>query len=313
MAQRQRNPTRSEPTTIIPRGGDIIANTNPRKHSTFLPLALLDAVTNPFLKSTLICFVCNAVGFLISLTTGSHVHLDLIGTGAFALAALPNIASTIPHIQISSWAQGIWATKLASFLFFRATQVGHDKRLEEMLLTTKGTFGFWAITLVWQVLCSLPYTMGISSSTYMASPLVLKAGAMLYGVGLLIETFADGQKYFFKQAHPGQFTNVGLWSISQHPNFFGNLVLWAGIFVMNAPAMIDPLPKNVSLWKRIWACRRLVVSLLGPWFMWTLFSGQAKGTLSKTMELASSKYGNDPAYRKYIEQVPLIIPKLFKS
>jgi hypothetical protein len=89
------------------RGGDIIANTNPRKHSTFLPLALLDSVTNPFLKSTLICFVCNAVGFLISLTTGSHVHLDLIGTGAFALAALPNIASTIPHIQISSWAQGI--------------------------------------------------------------------------------------------------------------------------------------------------------------------------------------------------------------
>jgi hypothetical protein len=134
----------------------------------------------------------------------------------------------------------------------------------------------------------------------MASPLVLKAGAMLYGVGLLIETFADGQKYFFKQAHPGQFTNVGLWSISQHPNFFGNLVLWAGIFVMNAPAMIDPLPKNVSLWKRIWACRRLVVSLLGPWFMWTLFSGQAKGTLSKTMELASSKYGNDPAYSRFV-------------
>ena len=40
------------------------------------------------LKSAAIFGSANALGFGISAATGSHLHLDLIGTGVFAVAAV---------------------------------------------------------------------------------------------------------------------------------------------------------------------------------------------------------------------------------
>ena len=135
----------------------------------------------------------------------------------------------------------------------------------------------------------------------------------MFVVGLLTETTADLQKLFFKRLNPGQFCNVGLWSVSQHPNFFGNLLLWAGIYVLNAPALLQNPPASSSdakmnLWTRIWGARRAILALLSPLFMWTLFSGQANGDITPSVELAQQKYGSDPNYIQYINSVPKIIP-----
>ena len=94
----------------------------------------------PFVQSSAIFGGANLFGFVISMLTGSHVHLDLIGTGAFALAAIPPlVSSSVPRVQYSSGAMALWGTKLASFLFYRALQTGHDMRLEDTLSTTSGT------------------------------------------------------------------------------------------------------------------------------------------------------------------------------
>jgi len=295
--------------------------------------------SNPLWKANGIYLATNAVGFLISITTGSHLHLDLIGTGAFALATIPTLLqdNVAIHAQWSSWAVALWGTKLASILFFRATQIGHDKRLEELLLTSAGVFQFWFVTLVWNVLSSMPYLLGLCNNGVSGiggavGDVMLKAGGAFYALGLGIETIADVQKYLFKRANPGKFCNVGLWSISQHPNYLGNLMLWFGILIMNAPWLIEsatatPLFTVVPLavdgnrigglltgalqssvnW--LWRCRRLVVALVSPWFLWNLFSSQASGTMTNSVKLANSKYGNDPIYKDYIENVPPIFPK----
>jgi protein-S-isoprenylcysteine O-methyltransferase Ste14 len=151
-----------------------------------------------------------------------------------------------------------------------------------MLKLVSRTFSFCLFMLLWNVCCSLPYLLGMSSMTKNGHPLFLKAGrGTLFLVGLMIETLADAQKWFFKQSNPGQFCNVGLWSISQHPNFFGNLVLWAGIFLVNVPALIDPTPSSDgSIWRKMWSYRRLLLALISPIFMWNLFSGQEQGSSS---------------------------------
>ena len=102
----------------------------------------------PMNQSLLIFAATNAVGFIISLLTGSHLHLDLIGTGAYTLAALPpllmsssasvNALPLTPRTQVSCAAMAIWGTKLAGFLFFRALKVKHDARLETTLSTVGG-------------------------------------------------------------------------------------------------------------------------------------------------------------------------------
>lgn len=278
---------------------------------------LAPLTANPILKSIgIYAFTDLIVGFCISVFTGSHVHLDLLGTGAFALAAVPYLQSSVERIRWSSAAIVVWGSKLALFLFYRTTKVKHDTRLTDLLSTTGGSFQFWFITLIWNIMASLPYLMGLGSDR--ENSVALVSGGILYSMGLAIESIADIQKYLFKQQQTGsQFCNIGLWKHSQHPNWFGNLVLWTGILVMNLPALIEPLPPGATdkgflslLLLRLWSVRKLVLGCLGPGFLWLLFNGQATGSITNSVELANAKYGNNPEYAKYVKDVPLIIPNM---
>eukprot|EP00594_Rhizosolenia_setigera_P019126 CAMPEP_0178978948 /NCGR_PEP_ID=MMETSP0789-20121207/25519_1 /TAXON_ID=3005 /ORGANISM="Rhizosolenia setigera, Strain CCMP 1694" /LENGTH=276 /DNA_ID=CAMNT_0020668897 /DNA_START=228 /DNA_END=1058 /DNA_ORIENTATION=+ len=264
----------------------------------------------------------NALGFLISVVSGSHLHLDLLGTGAFAIASIPSLAAALKSITgvggvaasagnlrllLSSSSVTLWGGKLALFLFYRALQVKHDARLDEQLETVAGTSVFWFISVVWGVVCSLPHTLGTTSSHPGTLPTTV-VGMSMFTAGFLIETISDFQKLSFKNANPGQFCDAGLWSVSQHPNYFGNLLLWSGILVMNAPALIDT-PSKGGILSKIWSTRRLFLAFLSPAFMWALFYGQASGSMLNTVEAAMKRYGKDPKYIEYIENTPLIIPK----
>lgn len=281
----------------------------------------------PFLQYNTIMVLANALGFVISVATKTQIHLDLVGTGAFALASIPSlVVSDIPRIQFSAAFVTLWGTKLASFLFLRALKIGEDKRLQDTLSTVSGTFFFWAVSLAWGVLCSLPHSLGITSNydvPILSSPCSL-AGCLLFVLGITIETTADVQKWIFKAKNPGQFCKSGLWSFSQHPNFLGNILLWTGIFLFNARALIEPPPAiteaaaaaaatgGAGIFQTIWRYRRLALALISPLMMYNFFSGQANGTISNSQELAMKKYGKDPEYLKYIETVPKIFPKLWK-
>lgn len=285
---------------------------------------LLPSRVHPAWISIGIYGLVDLAGFLISAFTGSHLHLDLLGTGAFALAALPSLGSKVARIRCSSAAILLWGTKLSLFLFYRATQVKHDSRLTEVLATTQGSFQFWFITLVWNLMTSLPALLGLNSTR--ENPLSLIAGGSLYLMGFTIESLADAQKYYFKKhpsTLPNQFCKVGLWKYSQHPNWFGNLLLWTGILVMNLPALIEPMSTAgrktsngllATIMARLWSVRKLLLACLGPGFLWLLFNGQATGSITNAVELAHNKYGGNPDYADYIKTVPLIFPKInFKS
>ena len=264
----------------------------------------------PFWQAQSVIAAANALGLIISLATGSHLHLDLLGTGAFGLmAAVPllNGVSLIPRVQWSSLAVIVWATKLTGFLVFRALEVKQDARLTDILSTSGGATMFWVLSWLWGTLCSLPHTLGTTSSDPGNNPTTFKVGPAMYLVGLIIETLADYQKWVFKATNPGQFCNVGLWSISQHPNFLGNLLVWSGIFVMNAPALVVPMAKTM-----IGKYSRVGLALLSPLFLYANFYGQASGAISNTVELFEKKYGDNPGYRDYVDTVPLIIPNPLK-
>lgn len=49
-----------------------------------------------------------------------------------------------------------------------------------------------------------------------------------------IQLVADTQIHRFRNAHPGQYCNVGLWKHGRHPNYFGEVQMWWGVWLMYA-------------------------------------------------------------------------------
>jgi steroid 5-alpha reductase family enzyme len=98
-----------------------------------------------------------------------------------------------------------------------------------------------------------------------------------------IQLIADKQSYDFRAAHPGEVCNVGLWKHGRHPNYFGEIQFWWGIWIMYA-AM------NGFDW-----------FILGPIAMTALFLGISI-PLMERRQLA-----NKPGYAEYRRQTRILI------
>lgn len=260
----------------------------------------------PLASSAAIFGAANGVGLGISAATGGHYHLDLIGTGVFAVSAAA-VAGPSVRQRLSAAAVGLWATKLSAFLFYRALQTHRDARLEGTLSTFSGAAGFWTVSFAWGWFVSLPHTIAAGVPAAGARPrgsaVAATIGAAMFVAGLATETAADLQKWSFK-ADPdnrGRFCDAGVWQLSQHPNWFGNLLLWCGVFAFNLPDLLAPASGRMR-------AARLLGGAASPLFMLALFSAQATGALTNTVQLASDRYGADPAYVEYVDSTPLLLP-----
>jgi len=262
------------------------------------PLASLVGSTKRFVA-------VNILGAAVSLATGSHVHIDLLGTGAFAYASQAKSSTFNAISKASGLCVGLWSIKLASFLFGRALIMKHDARLDDTLGKIDGVVGFWSVSTLWGIFCLMPHSLGAINPAKKVSylPVISKIGLSMFAFGFAIETMADYQKIVFKSANKGGFANTGLWAISQHPNYFGNLLVWSGITLMNVPNLINP---GRSFLQRYW---RLGTAVLSPIFLLGLFYGQATGNILDSVSLADAKYGHLKDYQTYKETVPLIFPK----
>jgi len=255
----------------------------------------------PLLRAAKVFGAANVLGWGISCATGSHLHLDLIGTGAFVAAAvtafpLQTVAFGRAQ-QLSALIIGAWGTRLAAFLFYRALHTGHDGRLDQTLSTLSGTTGFWCASFIWGCVCFLPHALAAGLSQQPFGPLAA-TGAVLAIAGVGVEALADFEKWSFKSdpANQGKFCAEGLWGLTQHPNYCGNLLLWTGIVVLNAPRLFHG-PSWV-----------LPVACISPLFMYLLFNAQATGQMTNTLELSFEKYGKDPDFLDYAAKVPVIFP-----
>lgn len=62
----------------------------------------------------------------------------------------------------------------------------------------------------------------------------LAAGIAIWAIGFLWESVADAQLSRFKRdpANRGRPLTTGLWRFSRHPNYFGDALVWWGLFLM---------------------------------------------------------------------------------
>lgn len=143
--------------------------------------------------------------------------------GAIGMSAwlLHRGASASARSTITSSAIGLWSVKLASFLAIRAFLDG-DKRLQAFLPPTgegwisnmdrlPKLLGFWFLQGLWGLTMLTPQVL--------STPLSAKVpvsngwpGLLLAGVGLVLETWADGQKFAYKRSG-GDLCTSGVYSV----------------------------------------------------------------------------------------------------
>jgi len=222
-------------------------------------LARLLSYKEPLLLSAGAIWGANTLGFAITAATHTHKLTDLTGTGAFVLSVCTTYgALRFQHKMLTpdkvlplrplllTFAVSVWGIRLGSFLFHRILNSPEDNRLTEFF-PKKGELpiklaGFWNIQACWAFFSLLPVTMAHRMPPPKGWPSALGraatvAGWSLFAAGLACEAVADYQKSQFK-ARPGNsgaFCNEGIWYYSRHPNYFGELALWWGLWLVAAP------------------------------------------------------------------------------
>jgi steroid 5-alpha reductase family enzyme len=136
---------------------------------------------------------------------------------------------------------GAWGLRLGGYLAKRNIGHGEDWRYKAMrkkkgprfgLISLVTVFGLQGV-LMWVV--SLPVMFGNSDATPGVGPLAV-IGVMVWAVGLSFEAVGDWQLAKFKKDpnNAGKVMQTGLWSLTRHPNYFGDALLWWGIGIVGA-------------------------------------------------------------------------------
>ncbi|XP_047319952.1 uncharacterized protein LOC124923979 [Impatiens glandulifera] len=186
----------------------------------------------------------------------------------------------------------IWGLRLGIFLLMRILQWGEDRRFDEMRANIVKLAGFWTFQAVWVWTVSLPVTIVNASDRNPSLQPVDIIGRIMWLAGIVIEATADRQKLKFKNnpENRGKWCNIGVWSYSRHPNYFGEILLWWGIFVTSTPEL------EGAEW--------LVV--IGPIFLTLLLLFLSGMPLLE--ESADKKFGNVTEYRLYKSTTSPLIP-----
>jgi steroid 5-alpha reductase family enzyme len=128
------------------------------------------------------------------------------------------------------------------------------------------------------------------------SPALVAVGLLVFGVGLTCETVADVQLNAFLRAphRPGDFLQTGLWAYSRHPNYFGEVTLWWGLFLIAiAPAVPNGLHNDLP------AVLAALISPLTVTFLILMVSG---------IPAVEAKRKDDPAFERYKQRVSAFVP-----
>ncbi|MGP1274726.1 MAG: DUF1295 domain-containing protein [Caulobacterales bacterium] len=190
-----------------------------------------------------------------------------------------------------------WGMRLGLHLFHRWGREGPDRRYKSLLagLQEKRGWGYDKATglavfgpqaLLLFITC-LPVQLGQINAVPAGFGILALFGFALAVFGIAYESIADWQLSRFKEdpANAGKVMDQGLWAWSRHPNYFGDICTWWGIWLIAAETALG-----------IW-------SFIGPAFLtFTLMRWSGVPLLEKGMRKSR------PGYEAYAARTSALFP-----
>lgn len=244
-------------------------------------------------------FAIQILAFIPAMLLRTERFFDLTGSLTF-LAISAALVLMTPMPDARSWILAamviLWAARLGSFLAMRVHKAGSDGRFDEIKGSPVRFLQVWVIQGAWVSITAAAAWIAISTDAASRAPIgwLTVVGIIVWVAGMTIEIVADAQKSAFRAdpRHKDEFIRTGLWSRSRHPNYFGEIVIWVGVFLTAAPVL--------GGWQ--W------VAILSPLFVILLLTRVSGIPLLEAR--AEKKWGDRADYVEYRENTPSLIPRL---
>ncbi|MCB5251814.1 MAG: DUF1295 domain-containing protein [Candidatus Cloacimonadaceae bacterium] len=188
----------------------------------------------------------------------------------------------------------IWALRLSIYLYIRYKGKKEDFRYAQWRKD-------WGINWLWRsylqvfilqgiFMLSIAYpAFMIRRSSSLSFTILDLIAILLWLTGFLFEAVSDAQMRAFKQnpANKGRVMNRGLWRYSRHPNYFGETLMWWGIFLL---CLAFPYG---------------YLAIFSPLII-TILLLRVSG-----IPMLEKKYKDNPEYQHYILNTSAFIPKFW--
>lgn len=192
-----------------------------------------------FWQVALVVFAFMVLAFIVALLIKDNSIVDFFWGPGFIIVTTFSL-SMAPDIDIRKLIVFIlvliWGLRLSIYIFQRNRRKGEDFRYKHWRDTWKHFIlrSFLQIFLLqgfFMYLISFPvwyinYHPGEVLTTFDS------IGLILFGIGFLFESVGDMQLAFYKQdpKNKGKLITTGLWKYTRHPNYFGEVLIWWGIW-----------------------------------------------------------------------------------
>ena len=227
--------------------------------------------------------------------TGGLTYLTVVGFSLWAGSQFetPSLRELIVSLLVV-----IWALRLSSFLYLRIHRTGKDGRFDRLKTSPIRFLVPWTIQGLW-VFLTMIVAIVINSQAGSAPALGIwdAVGLSIWLLGFGIEVVADNQKTAFNTEpnNQGKWIDSGLWSYSRHPNYLGEILLWAGIACFGISCF-------TGLERFAW---------ISPIFIYLLLTKLSGIPILDRRAL--EKWGDDVEYQKYRDNTPALFPRLTKK
>lgn len=247
-----------------------------------------------YFNTALLILICFIIVFIICIKRKNFSLIDIAWGLVMSIVGIYLIATQSLEIKntISIALIVIWGLRLSIYLFSRNWNKKEDYRYENIKsrFKSKNTLleAFIKVFLLQAVLLYIMMFMPTLSTTinHQTNFYLFGLGIAVAIFGLIFESISDYQLAQFKKekTNKGKLMTSGLWSISRHPNYFGEIIFWWGIFI--------------SLFKNHYS----LVGIISPLLI-TLLINNISG-----VPLLENKYKTRKDFVKYSNRVSRLVP-----
>ena len=259
-----------------------------------------NSYTNLLLISSTTLLLYMTFWFLVSQLRKRNDVADIAwGLGFMVVAIVNLIGNKTP--SSASWLATIlttiWGFRLAFHIYLRNRGKTEDFRYAQwrkdwgkwfVLRSYAQVFllqGLLLLLVVQPVIITARLAHSVSVSAWLA------AGILTWVFGFYFESVGDWQltQFIKNPKHKGKLMNQGLWQYTRHPNYFGEVTQWWGLWLVLCAT-------NVAVGYKF-------IGLIGPLAITTLI------LFVSGIPLLEKKYADNPAYQAYTKKTSKFFPR----